>query len=61
MKNYILTGTLCMFLLGACGEHAHEHGEEGHSHEEEMHAGEKAGRRRQVWKPKPFVREVFAM
>lgn len=43
MKNYILTGTLCMFLLGACGEHAHEHGEEGHSHEEEMHAGEKAG------------------
>lgn len=41
MKNYILTGTLCMFLLGACGEHAHEHGEEGHSHEEEMHAGEK--------------------
>lgn len=32
-----------MFLLGACGEHAHEHGEEGHSHEEEMHAGEKAG------------------
>lgn len=42
MKNYILTGTLCMFLLGACGEHAHEHGEEGHSHEEEMHAGEKA-------------------
>ncbi len=43
MKNYILTGTLCMFLLGACGEHAHEHGEEGHNHEEEMHAGEKAG------------------
>lgn len=43
MKNYILTGTLCMFLLGACGEHAHEHGDEGHSHEEEMHAGEKAG------------------
>ena len=43
MKNYILTGTLCMFLLGACGEHAHEHGEEGHHHEEEMHAGEKAG------------------
>lgn len=43
MKNYILTGTLCMFLLGACGEHANEHGEEGHSHEEEMHAGEKAG------------------
>ena len=43
MKNYILTGTLCMVLLGACGEHAHEHGEEGHSHEEEMHAGEKAG------------------
>lgn len=43
MKNYILAGTLCMFLLGACGEHAHEHGEEGHSHEEEMHAGEKAG------------------
>lgn len=43
MKNYILTGTLCMFLLGACGEHAHEHGEDGHSHEEEMHAGEKAG------------------
>lgn len=43
MKNYILTGTLCMFLLGACGEHAHEHGEEGHSHEEEMQAGEKAG------------------
>ncbi|WP_308769426.1 efflux RND transporter periplasmic adaptor subunit [uncultured Bacteroides sp.] len=43
MKNYILTGTLCMFLLGACGEHAHEHGEEGHSHEEEMHSGEKAG------------------
>lgn len=43
MKNYILTGTLCMFLLGACGEHAHEHGEEGHSHEEEMHAGEKTG------------------
>lgn len=43
MKNYILTGTLCMFLLGACGEHAHEHGEEGHTHEEEMHAGEKAG------------------
>lgn len=43
MKNYILTGTLCMFLLGACGEHAHEHGEEGHGHEEEMHAGEKAG------------------
>lgn len=42
MKNYILTGTLCMFLLGACGEHAHEHGEEGHHHEEEMHAGEKA-------------------
>lgn len=43
MKNYILTGTLCMFLLGACEEHAHEHGEEGHSHEEEMHAGEKTG------------------
>ncbi|WP_303916376.1 efflux RND transporter periplasmic adaptor subunit [Bacteroides mediterraneensis] len=43
MKNYILAGTLCMFLLGACGEHAHEHGEEGHSHEAEMHAGEKAG------------------
>lgn len=43
MKNYILTGTLCMFLLGACGEHAHEHGEEGHNHEAEMHAGEKAG------------------
>lgn len=43
MKNYILTGTLCMFLLGACGEHAHEHGEEGHDHEAEMHAGEKAG------------------
>lgn len=43
MKNYILAGTLCMFLLGACGEHAHEHGEEGHNHEEEMHAGEKAG------------------
>lgn len=43
MKNYILAGTLCMFLLGACGEHAHEHGEEGHHHEEEMHAGEKAG------------------
>lgn len=43
MKNYILAGTLCMFLLGACGEHAHEHGEEGHNHEAEMHAGEKAG------------------
>lgn len=43
MKNYILAGTLCMFLLGACGEHAHEHGEEGHDHEAEMHAGEKAG------------------
>lgn len=43
MKNYILTGTLCMFLLGACGEHAHEHGTEGHDHEEEMHAGEKSG------------------
>ena len=25
MKNYILTGTLCMFLLGGCGEHAHDH------------------------------------
>ena len=43
MKNYILAGTLCMFLLGACGEHAHEHGEEGHDHEAEMHAGEKVG------------------
>lgn len=38
MKNYILTGTLCMFLLGGCGEHAHDHEHEGHDHEAEIHA-----------------------
>ena len=41
MKNYILTGTLCMFLLGGCGEHAHDHEHEGHDHEAEIHAEEK--------------------
>lgn len=38
MKNYILTGTLCMFLFGGCGEHAHDHEHEGHDHEAEIHA-----------------------
>lgn len=38
MKNYILTGTLCMFLLGGCGEHAHDHEHENHDHEAEIHA-----------------------
>lgn len=41
MKNYILTGTLCMFLFGGCGEHAHDHEHEGHDHEAEIHAEEK--------------------
>lgn len=41
MKNYILTGTLCMFLLGGCGEHARDHEHEGHDHEAEIHAEEK--------------------
>lgn len=41
MKNYILTGTLCMFLLGGCGEHAHDHEHENHDHEAEIHAEEK--------------------
>lgn len=41
MKNYILTGTLCMFLLGGCGEHVHDHEHEGHDHEAEIHAEEK--------------------
>lgn len=41
MKNYILTGTLCMFLLGGCGERAHDHEHEGHDHEAEIHAEEK--------------------
>lgn len=41
MKNYILTGTLCMFLLGGCGEHTHDHEHEGHDHEAEIHAEEK--------------------
>lgn len=41
MKNYILTGTLCMFLFGGCGEHAHDHEHEGHGHEAEIHAEEK--------------------
>lgn len=41
MKNYILTGTLCMFLLGGCREHAHDHEHEGHDHEAEIHAEEK--------------------
>lgn len=41
MKNYILTGTLCMFLFGGCGEHAHDHEHENHDHEAEIHAEEK--------------------
>lgn len=41
MKNYILAGTLCMFLFGGCGEHAHDHEHEGHDHEAEIHAEEK--------------------
>ena len=41
MKNYILTGTLCMFLFGGCGEPAHDHEHEGHDHEAEIHAEEK--------------------
>lgn len=41
MKNYILTGTLCMFLFGGCGEHAHDHEHEDHDHEAEIHAEEK--------------------
>lgn len=41
MKNYILTGTLCMFLFWGCGEHAHDHEHEGHDHEAEIHAEEK--------------------
>ena len=41
MKNYILTGTLCMFLFGGCGEHVHDHEHEGHDHEAEIHAEEK--------------------
>lgn len=41
MKNYILTGTLCMFFFGGCGEHAHDHEHEGHDHEAEIHAEEK--------------------
>lgn len=41
MKNYILTGTLCMFLFGGCGEHAHDHEHEGHDHKAEIHAEEK--------------------
>lgn len=41
MKNYILTGTLCMFLFGGCGEHSHDHEHEGHDHEAEIHAEEK--------------------
>lgn len=41
MKNYILTGTLCMFLFGGCGEHAHDHKHENHDHEAEIHAEEK--------------------
>ncbi len=41
MKNYILTGTLCMFLFGGCGERAHDHEHEGHDHEAEIHAEEK--------------------
>ena len=30
-----------MFLLGGCGEHAHDHEHEGHDHEAEIHAEEK--------------------
>ena len=41
MKNYILTGTLCMFLFGGCSEHAHDHEHEDHDHEAEIHAEEK--------------------
>ena len=41
MKNYILTGTLCMLLFGGCGEHAHDHEHENHDHEAEIHAEEK--------------------